>query len=178
MKRSKTKEFGVFCVARAENMDLEHVEALSGALINVDGVVGIIEVGTIEAGMTIQGPSAAAALAEGLRLWERGLAIAGITLADTISVTGVDTDFIEQQDSRPRLPELVGVGEIADMLQLSPQRVSSLARSASFPALIADLKSGPVFAKAAVERFATTWQRKPGRPMKVKVQRGAAQPRS
>jgi hypothetical protein len=161
----KIKEYGVFCIARAA-AEFDQLDALSDALLDVDGVVGAVEPGTIEAGMTIRAPSIAAAVTEGNLMWEKGLAAARILAATTISVRAVDADYLDQDGTAPAMPNLVGIGEIAAMVGLTRQRVSGLARSGAFPRPLADLKSGPVFSKAAVERFLETWGRKPGRPTK------------
>lgn len=50
------------------------------------------------------------------------------------------------------------------MLGVSRQRASELARSATFPPAVAELKAGPVFVRPAVERFVEGWSRRPGRP--------------
>lgn len=69
--------------------------------------------------------------------------------------------------ARPGLPELVGVAEIADILDVSRQRASELQTRAGFPAPIAVLRSGPVWTRPSLTRFAESWTRTPGRPRKV-----------
>lgn len=61
-------------------------------------------------------------------------------------------------------PEVVGITEIAALLGTSRQRASELARSARFPAPLADLAAGPIWPKPAVDRFVEEWDRRPGRP--------------
>jgi hypothetical protein len=61
-------------------------------------------------------------------------------------------------------PTLLGVSELADLLGVSKQRASELARTASFPSPVATLASGPVWVEHAVVRYLEEWERRPGRP--------------
>ena len=67
--------------------------------------------------------------------------------------------------------ELIGVSELAELLTVSRQRASELARSADFPAPVARLQSGPVWRKTAVARYVGHWERKPGRPPRELTER-------
>jgi predicted DNA-binding transcriptional regulator AlpA len=49
---------------------------------------------------------------------------------------------------------LVGIREIAEMLGVSPQRVDQLSNTARFPKPEAELKSGRIWKRAAVEKWA------------------------
>ena|SRR5712692_9393079 len=64
--------------------------------------------------------------------------------------------------------DLVGVAELSDLLQVTTQRASSLARSPGFPAPIAWLRSGPIWHRPTVARYVATWNRRPGRPSVTK----------
>ncbi|MFN2504268.1 MAG: hypothetical protein ABR540_08565 [Acidimicrobiales bacterium] len=79
------------------------------------------------------------------------------------SVEALSPEELRRQNAAPSLPELVGVGEVAEMLGVTRQRASGLARSSTFPPPLADLKAGPVWARASVERFVEQWHRTPGR---------------
>jgi len=67
----------------------------------------------------------------------------------------------------PNYPDLVGVAEAAEILGVTKQRVSELARSRRFPKPLYDLAAGPIWVKATIEAFAERWERKPGRPRKA-----------
>ena len=71
---------------------------------------------------------------------------------------------VDAELSEPNIPSLVGVSEIADLLGVSRQRASELARTPSFPVPVASLASGPVWLEPSVLRFVDSWRRKPGRP--------------
>ncbi|MDQ6526863.1 DNA-binding protein [Nocardioides sp. LHD-245] len=58
------------------------------------------------------------------------------------------------------MPEhLMGVAEVAELLGVTRQRVTQLAKSASFPPPYDTLAMGPVWLKVDIE----TWARKTGR---------------
>lgn len=69
----------------------------------------------------------------------------------------------------PNYPELLGVGELAELLEVSRQRASELAGQSTFPAPLARLKAGPVWDKSSIMGFLETWHRKAGRPTKSPV---------
>ncbi len=64
-------------------------------------------------------------------------------------------------------PVLVGVSEIAQMLGLTRQRVSTLSKRSDFPSPLATLASGPVWRAGDLTTFAAGWRRSPGRPRTV-----------
>lgn len=66
---------------------------------------------------------------------------------------------------------LMGQHEAVQCLELNNrQRLGQLrvAKSLNFPEPIAELAMGPVWLARDIERFKEGWQRKPGRPAKVK----------
>ena len=87
------------------------------------------------------------------------------------SILGGEVLTIEELERRltePPLPELIGVAELAGLLDVTKQRVSYLAKgTAGFPKPFATLAAGPVWLKPTVTRFVETWERRPrGRPKK------------
>lgn len=82
------------------------------------------------------------------------------------SVVGVEVQAIHDLDralDEPNLPDLVGVDEVAKMLEVTKQRASQLAKKQEFPKPVVLLASGPVWKRVAVARFAGYWDRRPGR---------------
>jgi hypothetical protein len=63
----------------------------------------------------------------------------------------------------------VGVSEVAELLGITRQRASVLQTRMGFPAPMQVLAGGPVWRRSAVDRFASTWERKVGRPRKTPV---------
>lgn len=62
------------------------------------------------------------------------------------------------------IPRLVGIAEIARYLRISRQRASMLAKSGVFPPPVTRLAAGPVWLESSIFRFASNWERLPGRP--------------
>lgn len=73
---------------------------------------------------------------------------------------------LQRELDEPPLPDLVGVAEVAEELQVSKARVNELQDSPAFPEPIARLKSGPVWTRPSLTRFLESWERRPGRPRK------------
>jgi hypothetical protein len=70
----------------------------------------------------------------------------------------------EARMSRLAFPELVGVSEIAELLDITHYRTTALVRNKDFPMPVAELQSGPVWRRDALQRFVDDWSRKPSRP--------------
>lgn len=69
------------------------------------------------------------------------------------------------------VPELMSAAEIAEELGISRQRVHQLRSGDTFPAPVAELRSGAVWSASAIRRFAREWSRKPGRPARARLRR-------
>lgn len=69
--------------------------------------------------------------------------------------------------TRTKKTTLMGATEVADYLNVSRQRVLELRqKNPKFPEPLEQLKSGPVWDKAAIDSFLEGWDRTPGRPRK------------
>ncbi len=77
-----------------------------------------------------------------------------------------DWQEFERELREPTYPTVLGVAELAELLDTSTQRASQVARTAAFPKPYAELASGPVWLEPHVRRFVRDWERKPGRPRK------------
>ncbi len=84
--------------------------------------------------------------------------------AEPVAVEVVTEARHEQRAAAPTLPELVASSEAAAILKVSRQRVSQLRRQSTFPKPLVELRTGPVWSRAAIEKFDRTWERRPGRP--------------
>lgn len=96
--------------------------------------------------------------------------LAGLLVGTGARVIALEVMEAAEADRRleeRNFPELLGIGEIAELLGVTRQRASTLQTSAGFPDPVARLKSGPVWTEPSVRNFAATWQRKGGRPRKV-----------
>ena len=95
-------------------------------------------------------------------------AIQAITARVAGRVIAVEVMTTEEADRRlVEQAPLVGISEIAGMLDISRQRVSTLSRRNDFPAPLARLASGPVWRMGDLSTFAAGWRRSPGRPRKT-----------
>jgi hypothetical protein len=84
---------------------------------------------------------------------------------EIVAVEAMTTDEADRRANER--PELVGVGEIAEMFGLSKQRVSTLSKREDFPRPLAQLSSGPIWRAGDLSTFAAGWKRKPGRPRNI-----------
>jgi hypothetical protein len=91
-----------------------------------------------------------------------GLPAWPVVRADAMTYDEQDRDL-----ATPNFPELVGVTEVADLLGVSRQRASALAKSSGFPVPVAVLAAGPVWTRPSLNRFVDEWPRKNGRPPKA-----------
>lgn len=73
---------------------------------------------------------------------------------------------LDAELARPSFPRLLGIAELARLLDTSKQRASQVARTAAFPKPVAELAAGPVWTEPSVRRFVEHWTRTPGRPRK------------
>lgn len=89
------------------------------------------------------------------------------TFGTVLACEVISLEELARRLDEEQLPELVGVSELARMLDVSRQRASELARTDRFPDPIAELDAGPVWIRLAVEAFVENWDRRPGRPTAV-----------
>lgn len=74
-------------------------------------------------------------------------------------------EVYEAEALRADIPELASAADAAEILDVTRQRVHQLLKgNARFPAPIARVASGPLWTRAAIEWFNSTWERKSGRP--------------
>jgi len=92
-----------------------------------------------------------------------GLDKVGLKPVRIVHVEVMTVTEMDRRLSEPTFPVLVGVAEIAEILGVSRQRVSELARSEQFPRPVAELAAGPVWTWNMLQRFLDTWPRRPGR---------------
>lgn len=89
-------------------------------------------------------------------------------LAKVVEVIVETPELADLHAFRPDTPELLASTDVAEVLGVSRQRVHQLAADhPDFPAPYARLGSGPIWTRPAIDRFAATWTRKPGRPAKA-----------
>lgn len=88
-----------------------------------------------------------------------GLPLEAVSGQRVVSNADLDAGF-------ESLPECVGVGEAADLLGVTKQRVNQLAQKPDFPAPVLRLSATPVWRAADVRRF-KIWRENTGRTAKI-----------
>lgn len=128
------------------------VAAIGGAATGEPGSHRITTTLTVDAADALD--AAPAALA----------AVGSIVTGEVIQYTIMTTEEHDRQTDAPPFPELVGVSEIAEHLDVSRQRASQLQTHRDFPAPVQVLRSGPVWRLSDLSRFVASWERRGGRP--------------
>lgn len=90
----------------------------------------------------------------------------GIGLVELLALEVLTIPEHDRRLAQPAFPAIVGVSEIAEILGVTRQRASALQTRPGFPEPLQVLASGPVWLRSAIDRFASTWERKGGRPRK------------
>jgi hypothetical protein len=81
---------------------------------------------------------------------------------DRLEAVDVERLIVELEESN--LPYLVGTKEVADMLEISRQRIHELRKAGRFPEPIIELAAGPIWLRTTIDSFNLQWIRTPGRP--------------
>jgi hypothetical protein len=146
---------------------IEALEALGmqGAVSSMGGIAG-----GVGATFGVKVPEGSAAMAEAVRLgvdaFERACRQVGITHGGIARVDVMTDPYLDRWLTRE--PErYAGVTEVAALLGVSRQRVAELRGKRGFPAPIAEISAGPIWAVSSLNRFLETWERRPGRPRKA-----------
>lgn len=118
--------------------------------------------------LTIHAPTAPAAVTSAVTIVARAAAKVGAPAADVVHVEATEWARFEADLDRRNFPDVVGASEVADLLAVSKQRLTTLSKRLDFPECAARLASGPIWTRPAIEGFLERWDRKPGRP-KIRV---------
>jgi Uncharacterized protein conserved in bacteria (DUF2188) len=152
-------EEGVALMEAFENLDTEHYPTVA-----TDS-----ERGTIAATLSVEADSADDAFAQASSVFGEA---AKKALGEDLQVISVEAKSAEEADRALSEPpthlDLVGIKEIAEILDVSRQRASELSRHPRFPVPITRLAVGPIWLRSSIANFAAEWERKPGRGLKTK----------
>jgi hypothetical protein len=99
---------------------------------------------------------------------------AGLPPWPVVKLEVTEWERFDAELDQPNTPDLVGIAELAELVGVTRQRASALARHPGFPQPLAELAAGPVWDLRMVERFVRSWARKPGRPATKRKPRTAA----
>ena len=114
--------------------------------------------------VTVDAPDANEAIDRARYRFGEGVAKAGLPSWPLVRLEALTDDELDHRLQTPMFPKLLGVAEVAEMLGVSKQRASELARQESFPRPVISLASGPIWIEAAVSQFVDHWERRAGRP--------------
>lgn len=109
------------------------------------------------------------AVANGLEAFLLAVKTSGLPVWPIVHLEVMTETEHDELLAEPPIPRLVGVAELAEILEVSKQRASALAKSDRFPAPVQTLRSGPLWDYRAVRQFEGAWDRKPGRPKTAEV---------
>lgn len=146
-------------------IDERSIEVLANEIHEHAGVVSWGD-HTYSVRLSVEVPEVGKAVDVAVGISHEAVSKAGLPTWPIASVLAQSPEALDHDLSTPLYPAIVGVTELAEMLGVSKQRASELARSSSFPAPFTELASGPVWIEANVRHFCETWERKPGRPRK------------
>lgn len=148
-------------------VDEEAADELMTLLEEHDGIVSA-RTGSWDATVSVEAGSAWEATGQGATFVEKMACKAGMPTWPIVRAEAVRQDVLEAENARPTLPELVSVPEAAQILGVSQQRVRELAgTNSSFPEPMYELRTGKLWLRDAIDKFAQRWERKPGRPRRA-----------
>lgn len=150
--------------ARSESTD-EKVHALNDEILDFAPAIGL-QPDHYTVRIAVEAPTALEAADYGLARVLSAAERAAMPKWPVVDVQVTEWGEFLSQLEQPTHPSVVGVSEVAEILGVSKQRASVLARSPSFPPPLVELASGPVWIEPNVHHFCETWERKPGRPRK------------
>lgn len=124
--------------------------------------------GWISAQAEVDEPNGSEAVTAVAEAMAKAAAAAGLDCGDMIEVHVQPWADFEAELERPTLPDLVSGPEVAELLGITRQRVHQLAHEhPDFPEPAYQLGVGTLWFRRGIERFAETWQRRPGRPRRT-----------
>ena len=114
--------------------------------------------------LAIEATTAEMAVSEALGTVQRYAEKVGLPSWPFVKLEATEWSEFERDLETPTFPNVLGVSELSQLLGVSRQRASELARSRHFPKPFAALAAGPVWLEPTISRFVREWERRPGRP--------------
>ncbi|HSH59428.1 MAG TPA: hypothetical protein VK988_07265 [Acidimicrobiales bacterium] len=146
-----------------DRVDQDAMEVLLELLDDhhVGGVA--VSPGRYGARFNVESPTSVEAAAEAEEVFRKAAAAAGLPAWPVVRLEVMTVEELDADLAQATFPRLVGVAELAEILEVSRARASELARSSSdFPPPTVRLASGPVWTEPSVRRFIEAWRRRPG----------------
>lgn len=141
---------------------IPHSGAVAGGAAGYAATISIDAPTHLEAAITGTGVVQAAARNAGLPAWP------------VVRLEVLTNDEADRDLAIPTLPDMVSGQIAADILGVTRQRLHQLRDNPRFPDPLLEQPGAILWARAAIDRFAEIWERKPGRPPRADTPRTAA----
>lgn len=148
------------------NMDERLIDALEEIAAD-RAAAGSVAEDRYSVRMIVPGEEPIAVLQEALGVFLKITEYAGLPSWPIMDASVTEWQEFERTLETSQYPVLLGVTELAQLLNVSKQRASELARLPHFARPVAQLASGPVWDNSMIQTFVADWSRKPGRPRTV-----------
>ncbi|MFG3429625.1 hypothetical protein [Streptomyces californicus] len=156
--------WSAYAVYKATNTSPDVYGELFDALIEHSPGVGPAPNGNLSLRLMIQADTALDATSEAVALADSALHEIGLSPA-LIGIEVVTEAELDRRQDEPRVPELAGIAEAADILGVHKQQVDRLVGRGDLQP-VQTLAAGPIFATDAIRSFAEKRQsRRIGRPV-------------
>jgi predicted DNA-binding transcriptional regulator AlpA len=141
----------------------EMLDDLMDAVAVASGSV-LAEEHRYSARLAVNADSAPQAMSGALTILSDAIDKSGAPRWPIVRLDAMTFDELERDLERTRMPDLVGAGEVCELLGVSRQRLHQIRHEkADFPKPIVELAAGPLWTRPAIESWASTWDRRPGR---------------
>lgn len=170
------RDYHVTITADPTSSDLPTLSMLEALTDQLEPHAGIVSGGQghpAGASFTITADNSIDAHTEADRIWIEATTRAGINGAWNYSIVVMTWDAFERSLDEEVTPELLGVSEIAALLDVTRQRAHQLTARDDFPQPIQRLSNGPIWTRPSIQTFIDGWERKAGRPARVAETPGA-----
>ncbi|WP_143658113.1 hypothetical protein [Embleya scabrispora] len=125
--------------------------------------IGTTAAGNLTVRIAVEATTARQAADAALRLATAAAQAANLGRT-VIAVEVTRWDEFERELAQPTVPELWGLAEIAEHLEVSRSRAGQLAARDDFPPAVQRIKAGPLHIAEQVRAWTETWKRRNGRP--------------
>jgi hypothetical protein len=144
----------------------ERFDLFADAVEEYDGVVGVSG-SSYSVRLSVLADDAAVGALQGRDLAWKAARHADLPEWPCVRLEAIAHEELEAELDTVTLPALVGAAEVSRLLKVSRQRIAELRTGKiDFPRPIAELAAGPVWLRPAIDAWAASWERKPGRPRK------------
>ncbi|MCX4784100.1 hypothetical protein [Streptomyces sp. NBC_01264] len=150
-----TQQFNVYVEFDAPDTPLQVFSAIYEDLLEYGGSAGTAPNGNLSVRLFIESPSAVDAGIRGVEYAQAAAMKHKIYPNAVIGFAVLTEEEFDRQLAEPVVPELAGVAEAAEIIKVSPARVSQLERELE-PHHVQTLASGPIFLAEGLRRYAAT----------------------